>query len=326
MRIKQPEKSRGIAYKMHDKIIINERMPFVENLDEILFPCRDFIDYSRYDSIGMMSARGCRYNCLFCQPILRRLFGNKVRERNIQNIIEEMDYVAHRYPGKKIRFEDDTFTMHDIGWFEQFNDELKKRNSKARWSCNSRVDTIDINKAKIMKESGCVQIAFGIESGSKKVLDFYGKGVDHAKTKNLFDDLKKIGILTHGYFMLGAPMETKDDLMATYQLVKSLKPDKLITYNVTPLPGSDLFNYCKNEDLLNIKSWEDYDNSINNYEDVFPIKLKFIKEKDIKDIKKKIDFYMLYHSIFNLWMPKILFTEPRRVIRALVLMAKKYFV
>lgn len=320
-----PEKTKGIAYKRDDKIIVNEPATFIDNLDDIAFPARDLIDYSLYGSIGMITSRGCKFNCLYCQPILRSLFGKNVRERSIQNIIEEIDIISHNYPKKRIRFEDDTFTMQDLEWFELFKDELSKRKLRIKWQCNSRVDTINIDKAKIMKECGCTQIGFGVESGSKKILDFYRKGTNPEQTIKIFNDMKKVGILTHAFIMLGAPIATKEDLDATYEVIKKMKPDKLMTCTVTPLPGSDLFNYCKEKELLNVRQFEDYDNSINSLRGVLPIKLKFLKEKDLIQIKQKIDLYIFVKSMFNIKILRILINEPNRIIRVITSYIKKYF-
>jgi len=317
MHLNKPKMTKGIAYKRDNEIIINKPTSFINNLDEIPFPARDLIDYSKYSSIGMITSRGCKFNCLYCQPILRSLFGKSVRERSVLNIVEEIDFIARSYPKKRIRFEDDTFTMQNLEWFELFKYELLKRKLKIKWQCNSRVDTIDISKAKIMKECGCTQIGFGVETGSKKILNFYRKGTNLEQVIKTFDDMKKVGIISHAFIMLGAPISTKEDLNDTYKLIKKMTPDKLMTCTVTPLPGSDLFNYCKVNDLLNIRRFEDYDNSINSLSGNLPIKLKFIDKNDLRRIKQKIDIYILVKSMFNIKILKILITEPHRIRRVI---------
>ncbi|MFC1709979.1 B12-binding domain-containing radical SAM protein [Candidatus Omnitrophota bacterium] len=166
---KNTQATKGVAFKLEGKVVMNEPPCPIENIDEIPFPGRDLIDYSLYDSVGMIASRGCRYNCLYCQPTLRRIFGKHLRERSVDNLVNEIEMIKRKFPKKRYRFEDDTFTNHDKEWFKKFKDELVKRKINFQWQCNSRVDTINIEKAKIMKECGCRQIGFGVESGSAKV-------------------------------------------------------------------------------------------------------------------------------------------------------------
>lgn len=324
LKLDTPHKTMGIAFKDRDRITVNERREFTADLDDIPFPARKLINYSLYDSIGMIASRGCKYNCLYCQPTLRRIFGSTVRERSIDNIAEEIETIVRRYGARRLRFEDDTFTMRDISWFDAFRGELKKRRLNIKWQCNSRVDTIDFDKARIMRESGCRQIAFGIESGSKKVLDFYRKGTSLEQAKRIFDDLKKLDIITHAFIMLGAPEETKEDLEDTYEFIKTIRPDKLSTYNVTPIPGSDLFRYCEEKKTLNISGFENYDNAVNSLKDVYPIKLKYLNESDITAVKKRIDLYIMMKMLTNLKILRVLLSEPRRFVRAARFYIRRY--
>lgn len=309
------KETKGLSHISGGKIAAAAPMPFIEDIDSISFPARRYIDYKKYDSIGIIASRGCPFNCLFCQPILNKIFGKTFRERSLDNIVEELKIISSAYPGKRVRFEDDTFTSRGAAWFDEFGERLKKEKIKLKWQCNSRVDTIDREKARVMKEAGCAQINFGVESGSKSVLDFYRKGTTSARAEAAFRIARDLGMLTHAFIMLGAPNETKADLNETVKHVKNIKPDKAAVYVTAPLPGSDLFDYCENKGLLNIECSSDYDNAVATRNGRSPLKLKYIKSKDIASARRRINFYIIFRSLFNPKILKILFTEPRRIVK-----------
>lgn len=290
----------GIAFKTNGEIKINTPRPFMQNLDNIPFPARDLIDYTNYRRVGLMSMRGCPYKCFFCKPLVDNLFGKKLRKRSPENIAAETEEIVHRYGNRIISFKDDTLTINNVEWFKQLQEEFERRKLNIKWQCNSRVDTVNYDKLRAMKDSGCQQIFFGIESGSQKILDFYKKGIAVEQTIEAFKLCKKVKINACASIMLGAPMETRDDLEETYQLVKIIEPYNWHVHVTTPNPGSDLWSYAQNKSIMNkIAGYNGFEQTANIYNLNLPLKLDYLTKDDIREYRSKINRYMKARVLVN---------------------------
>ncbi len=224
------------------------------SLDAIPFPALELLDMDRYvsawsylDSVDtelrgttMITSRGCPFRCAYCQPTLNMLFGSALRRRSPENVIAEIVLLRERFGVGGIFFHDDTFTL-DKAWVLKFCGLLKKDNNGLKWGCNSRIDTVDGPLLEEMHAAGLRNIHFGIEAASQRVLDeVYHKGTRVCGTKNILAAAKKIGISTLGFFMLGAPTETLDEIQSTVDLACRLPLDEASFSIVTPLPGTFL--------------------------------------------------------------------------------------
>jgi radical SAM superfamily enzyme YgiQ (UPF0313 family) len=244
------KKVDGIAYKEKNKIIMTKPRGLIENLDEIPFPARHLINFNRYlyppgmirgqwfeKATTVMTSRGCPYHCIFCGSHL--IFGRKVRRRSIDNVINELKYLIDTYKTDGIWFIDDTFTV-DHNWVKHFCKRLQKEKLNFKWGCQARVNTISEETLIEMKKAGCVQLDFGVESGSAKVLNALKKGTNPDMIRNAFKITKKVGINTMATFMLGNPEEKMEDLNETFSLAKEIKPDFVSFFHTTPFPGTEL--------------------------------------------------------------------------------------
>lgn len=258
----------------------------IENLNDIPFPIRQLMNYDEYlkinHEIELMVSRGCPYNCMFCQPTQRRMFGNKVRIESPENAIEEVKNTIRRY-GKSFTFYfvDDTFTWNRK-WVYKFCRLAKPL--KIKWKCLTRVNLVDEKLLNIMKDSGCVQINYGVESGSQKILDFMRKGITVEQIKKAFYFTHKTGLLCEAYIIIGTPTETKEDLEMTRKLIEEIHPNGLQISIMTPLIGTDLEQYCKENNILNITKLSDYHYCMNEY----PIKLEHLTKEDLQFYRDKI--------------------------------------
>lgn len=258
----------------------------IENLDNIPFPARDAINMNKYieinSAIEVMASRGCPFNCLFCQPTQRRIFGNKIRMRSPDNVISEINELIKKYGrGYRIYFEDDTFGWNKE-WLEKFCSMVKPL--KIEWNCNTRVDMVDEERLRMMKESGCAFIYYGVESGSQRILNFMRKGITVEQIEKAFELTHKIGLFCHAFVIIGTPTETKEDLEATRSLIEKIHPDGLQVSIMTPLIGTDLDTFCKERNISNIRKLSDYHYCMNEY----PIKLEHLTADDLKYYKEKM--------------------------------------
>ena len=300
----------GLAFQGSDGTIQKRPPRFAQDLDAIAFPDRSYLDYSRYEKAGLIATRGCPYNCFYCKPMQDKLFGRKIRRRTPENVVDEVEQVIDRLGQRILHFRDDTITIGGLDWFTRFRDRLRERiPGGVRYQCNSRVDQINEEKIRLMKESGCYQIFFGVESGSQKILDFYQKGTTPEQAVEAFRLCKEFKIQAVAAIMLGAPSETREDLELTYKLVKRIKPDNWIVFTTTPFPGNYLYDYAKENNLIRVSKSEQFDNAMNKRLGFMPLELKHLTSKDLRKYTAKIDRYMLFHSLLN---PRTLLTAVRR--------------
>ncbi len=308
---------KGIAFRDDGNVRINEPREFIKDLDMIPIPDRSLLPYDMYlkhgmVSIGIMAMRGCPYNCLFCKPMQNKLFGKVVRRRTVENVVDEIESIQRQFGEEVlISFKDDTFTTNSTRWFIDFGRELKKRGLSVEWGCQSRVNQISYDLLLVMKNCGCKSIAFGVESGSQKILNYYRKGITIDQIVKAFELCHKLKIRTHAYIMLGAPIETRDDLDLTLKLINKIKPEGISQSITTPAPGTDLYTYAKEHSIFNTKDYEKMD----YYHNEMPMNLEFLTREDLIEYQKKIDRYRLKRKIVLSFTS---FSEFRRTIETTI--------
>ena len=255
--------------------ILEGEMP---DLDAVPFPDRDLFlnEWLKYgytlDSpevpfvpdlpppfLTIIAGRGCRYNCNFCQPAERLLFGRKVRKRSPANVIAELDLLRERYRFASFMFHDDCLT-EDRQWVLEFCDLYEGKGFHQPFFCQSRADIIVHHEEMVqrMAQVGLKGYFIGFESGSDRVLKFLRKGTTRAKNLAAADICKKYGIKIWANYMLGLPTETKEEVMDTVSMLKEIDPDWYSPAFYTPHPGSDLYDYCIENDLSLITSHDQY--------------------------------------------------------------------
>jgi len=291
---------KGLAYRNSGKIIVNGTADSIDNLDELGFPARHLLKnalYKTFDSARMTSIiamRGCPASCIYCAVSL--VAGRKCRKRSPSHVIEEVETCSHKYKINFIAFLDDTFTFDKL-WVHQLCDEFIRSglNRRIKWSCLTRVDNVDLDLLRHMKQAGCTRVELGIESGSQKILDYAKKGISLQQTKEAFSIAKEAGLSTMGFVMLNVPGEDKDTILATKKLIMELEPDFLQVSFATPYPGTELFETCKRENLLTSRDWSKYlflNNQI--------IKNPAISEDELKELMWDIQrsFYLRPKYLF----------------------------
>lgn len=250
----QPDLSKieGIAWKNKvGEIIINSSRPAMD-ISDILLPAYDKIDVARVLKMSdqvirgvplktamLMTSRGCPYSCTFCA--CNKVFGRQVRYRSYENIKEEIKFFKKHYNLEAIWFADDTMTVN--------YDHVRKicrlmKEEKLYWGAQARVNLADEEIIKLMKDSNCLQLDFGVESGSQRVLDeIINKKITLKQVEETFANCRKYGIRAHAAFMLGLPTETREEVYQTLKFARKLKPNFYAFGMFTPLPGTYLYEY-----------------------------------------------------------------------------------
>ncbi len=241
-----PESVRGIAFRSNGKIIITPSRPRIRDLDSLPNP-HDHYDFDFYlnnnsfgftgKSVSMIVSRGCPYSCRFCAT--KNFWTRKYISKSTDGVINEIKYLLNR-GAKGIVFRDSTFNINRR-WVYELCDRIISEKLQFKFAINARVNLVDFDQFRYMKKAGLDTVYFGVESGSQKILDFYGKGINLEQTQKAFEVCRRLNIHTGAYFMLGALPETREDIEATYQFVKKLRPTSSLVFIFMPLPGSELF-------------------------------------------------------------------------------------
>lgn len=289
----------GISFKNGKSFVHNRRPALIENLDTLPFPARNLFDQERFLDIGyrrfgdrgawLLSSRGCPFDCCFCAS--REIWGRRWRTRSAENIIEEIAQVIARFGATRINFADDTFTVSRQR-IEGFCRQMIERKIDVDWGCNVRVDSVDQRLLGLMKAAGCKDIWIGVESGSPEVLRSIGKEIDLDSVKKVFKWSREAGLKRRGYFMLGIPGETLEDILMTEKLIEEIEPDSMAITFFTPFPGCRAFLKEKKEGFnFNRVDWSTID--------FFKTGLKGNGKLTLEEIKR--EHQRLYRKFNLIW-------------------------
>ncbi len=245
----------GLIYKSGSEIIENENRPRIENLDEIPFPRYEKFDLDLYGCsvIPIVSSRGCPHNCIYC-PV-KVTMGREYRARSAESVVDEMKYWYDR-GYRSFDFSDDNFTVQKDRIYK-FCDLLEEYGlSNISLMCTGmRADRVNRDLLKRMKDVGFGYLAFGVESGSDKILQRIKKGEDVDTIERAIKDACELGFDVGLFFMIGLPDETPSDVEASFRLALKYPVQHANFYNVIPFPGTELYEWVK----TNNYSFEDLD-------------------------------------------------------------------
>jgi len=219
-----------------------------ENLDDAPFPTRDETIYlyrtPRHPlAVNMWGSRGCPYKCSFCYVSCFQS-GSRYRPHSPERIKREVGDSLKRFPKLNfIYFDDDTFNIGN----ERIREISKvMKNFGLPWGCMCRADTCNLETFRIMRESGCVELKIGIESGSQRILDdIINKSLNLENAKKVIKELKKMGFHVHGTFMYRFPTETPEEVQMTRNAMKELQCDSKQFSHLGLLSGT--------------KAWKDFE-------------------------------------------------------------------
>lgn len=255
----------GITYRNGAETIDNGDGEYATDLDAIPFPDRETVPwkwyleawYSRQPFMNLMTSRGCPFHCSFCLwP--QSMYGHRQRFRSVDNVISEIRLLVNRYGLKELNIDDGTFTTNSKRVIE-FCRRLRDEKFNLLWTCNGRVDTLDDQMLSEMKLAGCKMIRLGVESGSQEVLDKICKGLTLKQIEDGFRMIKRHGIQALGGFMFGFPYDSRKTVEETIQFAKKLSPDQVQFSISMCYPGTSLYEYAKENNLLLARSFNEFD-------------------------------------------------------------------
>ena len=234
--------------------------PGVFDLEKHPLPAYDLLPLKKYSALSftkkkpfanLITSTGCPNRCNFCViggATVDRGYGQRWRFKSAEKIFEEVKYLVS-LGVKSFYFFDETFTV-DRQRVKKLCRLMIDRGIKIDWACNGRVDTLDGDIIKIMKQAGCWNIMFGIECGSEGLLEEANKGTTLAKGLETINQCKKNGIRISASFMIGLPEETMETAKQTLALAKKINPYRAQFVIVTPYPGTKLYEEVKDQGFL----------------------------------------------------------------------------
>jgi radical SAM superfamily enzyme YgiQ (UPF0313 family) len=255
----------GISWRdPSGKIVTTPYFPLRTPLDRLPIPARDLLSdayYEKYGAAGVITARGCAYKCDFC---VSPAFFKGVRQRDLGLVAGEIRMVMAERGVRHVRFYDDVFAYN-----EKKLDSIRYHIGPlgVTFDCYIRVDATTPRMLKLLRESGCIQIRFGVETGNEvlRSLRKGGRTVSFEKHREVVDTCLALGIESQASYIFGFPDETLSDMEATIEFADRLDTDQVGFYKLTPYPGTiywemidpdeiSLEDYCKfdNEASVNL--------------------------------------------------------------------------
>ncbi|OGS12599.1 MAG: hypothetical protein A2234_08920 [Elusimicrobia bacterium RIFOXYA2_FULL_58_8] len=215
----------GIAYKKDGRVVLAAAREPIEELDSLPLPAWDLVDFTRYNKVASMNgychskpwaviltSRGCPFHCAYCHDI----FGKKARLRSPENVLAEIELLTGTYGVKEIHIVDDIFNI-DLARAKRICDLIVERNIKITIAFPNalRIDIMDRELLQKLKMAGCYVVTYAIETASPRIQKLLGKNVDLDKALQVIKWTHEENIITHGFFMIGFPGETRAEMALT---------------------------------------------------------------------------------------------------------------
>lgn len=240
--------------------------PFIKNIDEIPMPARHLMDTEFYLKVrsrlsgthlyfaspemrigAILTTRGCPYHCIFCHNSWR---DTPIRFNSPERVISEIRHLIEKYNIQALFFFDDDLFASKTR-LKRICQLMQENKFNIVWSCQARVDSIDLETLKTARGAGCRQVGFGFESGSQRILDILkNKTTTVEQNKRAIKLCQTAGIIPWGTVMIGNPTETIKDVRMTQQFIRESGIDSIGVHVTTPFPGTELWKWSEERGLI----------------------------------------------------------------------------
>lgn len=239
---------------------------FSENIDALGFPAWELIHpetypeaqhgafFKNFPIAPIITTRGCPFGCTFCAAHMTT--GKKMRTRSAKNVVDEIELLYTEFGIREIHIVDDNFTLNKEH-AKSILKELKHRELKISWAVPNgiRLGTLDAELLELMRETGCYLISAGIESGSDRILKSMKKSLTVDVIRKEINFIKSFGFEMAGFFIVGFPGETEDDINKTISLAKELPLVRANFFTFLPLPGTEAYAELEKSGELSNVDW-----------------------------------------------------------------------
>jgi anaerobic magnesium-protoporphyrin IX monomethyl ester cyclase len=273
----------NLAWRGPQGIMQSTLAPPIADLDALPAPARYF------DFQHLSMTRGCPGRCTFCGS--PRFWGRRVRFHSAAYMLDQLELLTTR--GTNFFYlSDDTFTLQPKRVIELCRG-IVSRGLKISWQAISKVNAVNAEMLRWMRKAGCVQISYGIESGSPAIRRRMCKDIDEAQILRAFDLTVRHGILARAYFIYGAPGESDDTIAATLELIRRIRPLAAIFYVMTLFPGTDLYDDYRRRKGSGEEVW------LQRIEDL----LYYETDPDLSR-ERVLDFGRRLRTTYHNWLPE----------------------
>ena len=246
------EDIRGIAFRKDGKVIRTAPAEPIHHIDTLPVPAK----YFEYQHLSL--TRGCPGKCSFCGS--PKFWGPKVRFHSLEYFVDELERL-YKKGINFFYFSDDTFSVDKKRVIEICKKILQKE-LNITWVAISRVNYMSEDILYWMRKAGCIQISYGVESGSKKIRSLLNKKIANDEIEKAFAMTLKYGILPRAYFIYGCPGETHRTIFETIDLIKKIKPLVIHFFVLSLFPGTRLYEEYKKKMKVTDDIW------LNKIEDI----------------------------------------------------------
>lgn len=265
-RIEKDEKPSdvdGIAFEDGGRII-SRPFKLIEKLDSLPFPARELTDRVEYGyfhqniklTFGkfttICTSRGCPYRCTYCS--CAELSLRRWRARSAENVVDEMESLSDQGYECCVVV-DDNFTQNRRR-VEEICGQIRKRKIDLQFYCEGRVDVASYEMLRQMKDAGFNVIYYGVESASQNVLDYYKKNITPEKSGMAIDNAKKAGMLVVTSYIVGAPIESGEDIGRTIDFIRRSRPHAIQVNILDCLIGTPIWNDFERDGLVGPDDWK----------------------------------------------------------------------
>lgn len=233
---------KGLAFIADKKLVYTTPQDSIPNLDSLPLPDRSIFDMNLYPQGAIITSRGCSHACAFCSSaeFWSEVTGKgnpRVRLRSAENILMELEELKGKHGVGRFYILDDVFTV-DKKRVMDICQGIMGQELDLEWACLARGDQVDPQMLKAMKEAGCTQIHFGLESANDESLKVMGKGITAREIGQALTWARVAGMRTRASVILGLPGETPGDFKKTVEFLEDFKPNEVQLYALMPYPGS----------------------------------------------------------------------------------------
>ena len=219
--------------------------PFIDlgelpDLDWTLIPVEKYFqsNFGCKRMLYIYAAKGCPNSCTFCYN--KDFHKCKYRKRPMDAVLRDIRYLAENHGADGVYFADELWCRNRQE-LRDVCDSLRSLDLDIRWGCQTRIGLFDESDFRRMFDAGCRWVLFGIESGSKRILDAMNKRIDYEKIEQTIHDCRSAGIAPVGSFIIGFPGETPDDARETVALIERLDTDLISLNCFMVFPNTDIY-------------------------------------------------------------------------------------
>jgi radical SAM superfamily enzyme YgiQ (UPF0313 family) len=196
----------------------------------------NIIKYS-HKTLTIFTSRGCPFKCIFCHNV----FGSKFRARSADNVVDEITHLREKYGIEELEIVDDSFNL-DLDRAKAICSGIIERNLGLHITLPNGVrgDRIDEELLDLFKEAGFYRIAYAVESASPRIQKIIRKSIDLEKVRWAISETAKRKMMATGYFIMGFPTETKEDMEMTAEFAASSELHVASFFYLNPFPGTEV--------------------------------------------------------------------------------------